>query len=116
MKQGHYFGTEIDGKWWKRYREPGYFARGSGGFDLDAAGIHFDRKLAKEPLLINWDEVTSAQLGKWHAGQWGARRPVLKVWFDRDGVSMSAGFTLSKDWPEMEQFAAAINARARRAD
>jgi hypothetical protein len=37
MKQGHYFGTEIDGKWWRRYRESGYSARGSGELDIDAA-------------------------------------------------------------------------------
>lgn len=75
---------------------------------------HFKRKLADEPLLIGWNEITSARLGKWHAGQWGSRHPVLKVAFDRDDLSLSAGFTLSRDWPEMEQLAADINTRASR--
>jgi len=114
VKKGHYFGTEIDEKWWRRYRAPGFFARGSGEFDLDTAGIHFKRKLADEPLLIGWNEITSARLGKWHSGQWGSRHPVLKVAFDRDDLSLSAGFTLSRDWPEMEQLAADINTRASR--
>ena len=46
MKRGHYFGTEIGGKWWRRYREPGFFARGSGEFDVNAAGFQFRRKLS----------------------------------------------------------------------
>lgn len=111
MKKGHYFGTVIDEKWWRRYRAPGYFARGSGEFDLDAGGIHFKRKLATEPLLIRWDELTSARLGKWHAGQWGSRNPVLKVAFNRDDLSLSAGFALSRDWSEMEKLATDINNR-----
>mgnify|MGYP001824853121 CR=1 FL=1 len=111
MKQGHYFGTEIGGKWWRRYRESGFFARGSGEFDIDAAGIHFRRKLSKAALLIGWDEIKAARTGKSHAGQWGVRRPVLKVDFARDDLELCAGFTLSRDWDETEKLAADINAR-----
>ena len=112
MRQGHYFGTEVDGKWWRRYREPGYFARGKGEYNMDEGGIHFNRMLAKETLLIGWGEVTAARIGKWHAGQWGAGRPVLKVYFERDGLKLSSGFTLSKDGPEMERLATDISAKA----
>ncbi len=112
MKQGHYFGTEIDGKWWRRYRAPGFFARGNGEFDLDVIGIHFKRKLAKELLHIGWDEITSTDVGKWHAGQWGGRRPVLKVSFHRDGLALTAGFTLSTAWPEVEKLATDIQSKA----
>mgnify|MGYP001567496802 CR=1 FL=1 len=38
MKKGNYLGTEIDEKWWKRYRSPGFFARGSGEFWM---GVRF---------------------------------------------------------------------------
>jgi hypothetical protein len=111
MKKGNYFGTEIDGKWWKRYRAPGFFARGNGEFSLDEAGIHFLRKLTKQPLTIEWREARSATVGKAHAGRWAMGRPVLKIAFTRDGSDLEAGFLLAHGWAEMEQFAADLNAK-----
>ena len=114
MKKGNYFGTEIDGKWWKRYRAPGFFARGNGEFSMDKAGIHFARLLIKEPLRIAWSEARTAALGKGHAGRWAMGRPVLKIGFERDGASLVAGFYLSSDWAEMEQLAADLTTRIAR--
>ncbi len=82
-KKGNYFGTEIDRKWWKRYRRDGLFARGNGSFWLDEAGIRFHKLLTREPFLIPWEEIRGAELGKWHAGRWAMGRPVLKVDFER---------------------------------
>jgi hypothetical protein len=31
-KRGSYLGTEVDEKWYKRYRRDGFFARGSGEY------------------------------------------------------------------------------------
>jgi hypothetical protein len=106
MKKGNYFGTEIDGKWWKRYRATTFFARGNGGFSMDADGIHFLRTLTTQPLSIRWAEATDVNLGKSHAGRWAMGRPVLKIGFERDGQSLTAGFYLSSDWEEMQRFAA----------
>jgi hypothetical protein len=115
MKKGNYFGTEIDGKWWKRYRAKGFFARGNGEFTMDDKGIHFLRLLTKEPLTIGWSEVRTATLGKGHAGRWAMGRPILKVGFERDGSTLVAGFFLTKDWSEMEQLAADLRAKASKA-
>jgi hypothetical protein len=111
MKKGNYFGTEIDGKWWKRYRAKGFFARGNGEFTMDDEGIHFLRLLTKEPLTINWSELRSATLGKAHAGRWMLGRPILKASFHRDGSDLVAGFYLSKDWAPMEELAADLQAK-----
>lgn len=111
MKKGNYFGTEIDGKWWKRYRAPGLFARGNGEFAMDDEGIHFRRLLTKEPLTISWTEARSVTLGKGHAGRWAMGRPILKIAFERDGSDLTAGFYLSSDWSEMKQLAADLNAK-----
>ena len=54
MRKGNYFGTVIDGKWWKRYRASGYFARGNGEFWLDDTGVHFRKLLTKTPSTIGW--------------------------------------------------------------
>jgi hypothetical protein len=112
MKRGNYFGTEVGGKWWKRYREAGFFARGNGEFDLDATGISFRRKLTQDPLVISWYEISTADLGKWHAGRWAMGHPILRVEFVRDGQTLCAGFLLSREWSDMETLAAEITQRA----
>ena len=111
LPPGSYFGTEIDGKWWKRYRAKGFFARGNGDFTMDEEGIRFLRMLTKEPLTIPWSEIHSATLGKSHAGRWMLGRPILKVHFRRDGSDLVAGFYLSKEWAPMEQLAADLQAK-----
>ena len=110
-KKGNYFGTEINGRWWKRYRASTFFARGNGELWLDEEGLHFLRKLTRAPLTITWAEGTGASLGKWHAGRWARGRPVLKVTFRRNDFDLSAGFYLSPDWAEMESFAADLTRR-----
>lgn len=40
--------------------------------------------------------------GKWHAGQWGAGRQIVKVIWKRNGVSLSSGFTIAANRNEME--------------
>lgn len=111
MKKGNYFGTEVNGKWWKRYRGHGFFARGNGEFSTDETGIHFRKLLTKDPLTIGWGEASGATLGTSHCGRWAMRRPVLKIAFERDDSKLVAGFRLSEDWPEMEQFTADLNTR-----
>ena len=111
MKKGNYLGTEIDGKWWRRYRSKGFFARGNGEFTMDEDGIHFLRLMTKDPLTIPWTEIRSATLGKSHAGRWMLGRPILKVGFQRDGSDLVAGFYLAKDWTPMEQLAADLQAK-----
>jgi len=114
MTNGNYFGTEINGQWWRRYRGPAFFARGNGEFSMDEAGIRFLKKLTKLPLSIPWSEVSAATLGKGHAGRWAMGRPVLKISFSREGQDLEAGFFLSPDWAEMEELAADIDRRAKR--
>ena len=111
MKKGNYFGTEIDGSWWKRYRASGFFARGNGEFWFDDDGLHFLRLMTKAPPSIAWDEMTEATIGRWHAGRWANGRPILKVGFVRDGEPLTAGFYLAKEWPPVEQVAADLNRR-----
>ena len=99
--RGTYFGTEVEGSWWRRYGARGFFARGVGEFWLDDRGLHFLKSMTKNPLVIAWHEVGRVELGRWHSGRWGMGRPILKVHFTRDGKSLVAGFTLSPDWDEM---------------
>ena len=111
MKQGNYFGTEVDGKWWRRYRGAGFFARGNGELWIDEEGLHFCKTLTASPLTISWDEITAVRLAKWHAGRSALGRPVLKVEFQRDGRDLTAGFYLSRNWDEMGQLVEDLSRR-----
>ncbi|MBW2701628.1 MAG: hypothetical protein JRF33_12500 [Deltaproteobacteria bacterium] len=113
-KKGNYFGTEIDRKWWKRFRKDGLFARGNGDFWMDEEGIRFHRKMTKTPFLLTWAELSGAELGRWHAGRWGGRRPLLKLDFERDGKILCAGFYLAADWVQMESLAKDLDAKIRK--
>lgn len=112
MQRGSYYGTEIDGKWWRRYRGEGFFARGNGEFWADEEGVHFRKTLNRVPLSIPWDEISSIRLGGWHCGRPGYGLPLLKVDFHRDGRTLTAGFRLLER--EIERLASDLRERLSR--
>ena len=71
-RAGHYFGTEVGGKWWKRYRAPGFSARGNGAWWFEEGELRFHRASTKETTRIPLRLVTGVSFGTWHAGQWNA--------------------------------------------
>jgi hypothetical protein len=102
-KAGHYMGTEIDEKWWKRYRKDGFFARGRGICWYDEKAFYFLKLLAKEPIRIPLDQIIDLRIAKWHPGQWAGGNPVLKIIWKRDGLLLSSGFLLSKKREDIEK-------------
>ncbi|MEW6440622.1 MAG: hypothetical protein AB1640_06740 [bacterium] len=93
---GSYLGTEIGGKWWKRFRRDGFFARGNGEYWLDDRALCFRRYLTKAPLIIPFEKMTGLRLGTWHAGKWVLGKPILKVLWRHEGQELSSGFYVSK--------------------
>ena len=93
---GKYFGTEIEGKWWKRYTKGKMLSRGNGTFLYDKQSISFLRKLTKTPISIDFEDILEIKSGKWHAGQWAAGRQVIKVIWKNNNQLLSSGFTISK--------------------
>lgn len=90
--KGQYLGTEIDGKWWKRYRKDGFFLRGNGHYWLEPDVLAFHRLLTSEPLRIPFSAVVSVRIGSWHAGKWLAGSPIVKIdWTAPDGTRLSSG-------------------------
>lgn len=98
---GKYFGTEIDEKWWKRYWNNKMLARGNGILSIDKKSIYFLRSLTKEPIQIEIEKIVDIKIGKWHAGQWGAGKPILKILWQTNGQLMSSGFSISKEFNEV---------------
>ncbi len=98
---GYYFGTEIDGKWWKRYTSNNMFARGSGEYWFTDEGIFFHRFFTREPLFIAFDSISAIKFGKWHSGRWGVGQKVFKVIWKKSGLKLSSGFIFAEDANEV---------------
>ena len=107
-KTGHYLGTEIDEKWWKRYKKSPFFARGNGTYHYDDKAFYFLKYLTNEPLSIPLNRIVDFKIGKWHAGRWGAGMPVLKIIWENDDLRLSSGFLLSKNREDIEKIIAEL--------
>lgn len=101
-RRGHYLGTEIDEKWWKRYRQDKMFARGNGEYWFDDTALYFRRYLTKDPIHIQFAKVSQVKIGKSHAGRWLFRSRVLKLIWENSDMILSSGFVLSKTRQETE--------------
>lgn len=104
---GHYFGTEVGGKRSKRYRAPGFSARGNGYYWFEEGELRFHRFLTRNLTRIPLRLVTGVSFGTKHAGQSNAGRPVAKVAWTLDGLELSSGFGF-RDQARADAFAAEI--------
>ena len=95
-RKGHYSGTEVDDKWWKRYKKDKMFARGTGEYWYDSQSFYFKRYLTQTPMVLRYKDIIEIKTGKWHAGQWCWGRQIIKFIWQKDGISLSSGFRLSK--------------------
>ena len=110
-KSGLYLGTEIDKTWWKRYSKDGFFARGNGLYDYDDTAFYFYRYPQNSPLVISFENIADFEIGKWHAGKWGAGLPVLKIVWKNGSHVLSSGFILSRGKEETEKIISELRHR-----
>jgi hypothetical protein len=92
---GSYLGTEIDGRWWKRYKQEGFFVRGSGQYWFDTDAYCFLRYLTKNPLRIPYAAIQRIGQGTWHAGKWIVGHPIVKIIWKSHGQALSSGIALA---------------------
>jgi hypothetical protein len=91
---GSYLGTEIDERWWKRYGQGGFFARGSGEYWFDEDALCFLRYLTKRPLRIPYAAISRIETGTFHAGKWILGHPIVKIFWQSDGHLLSSGIAV----------------------
>ena len=103
LKEGYYFGTIIDNKWWKRYKKSPYFASGNGSYNYDKNSFYFFKYPTQSPLIIDLNSINSIEIVKFFAGKWGANMPIIKINWLYDGLSLSSGFILTKDIKEAKE-------------
>lgn len=92
LKSGYYYGTEIDEKWWKRYKKPSYFMKGNGEYWLEENGIYFRRFMTQAPLMIPFDRIKDLKSGWFHAGKVGIGKIATKIIWENNGLLLSSGF------------------------
>jgi hypothetical protein len=103
-KTGHYLGTEIDEKWWRRYRKDGLFARGNGEYWIANNYFCFRRYLTTSEIVIPLKEVQEIKTGKWHSGKWAGGALVIKLLWIKNGLKLSSGFVVSQNLEETNVF------------
>jgi hypothetical protein len=107
-RSGNYVGTEVDGRWWRRYRARGFFARGNGKYWWDDGTFYFLRLLTRRPLEIPFDRVEAVRTGRSHAGRSAPWLRILKIDWTENGHRLSSGFFVSSDSNEVENLAAEL--------
>ena len=110
-RKGHYLGTEIDEKWWKRYKKDKFFARGNGEYWIDDTALYFRRYLTKDPVVIPFAKFIEVKIGKSHAGRWLLGPRVLKFIWEKDDMKLSSGFIISRNQQETEAVMADLKRR-----
>jgi hypothetical protein len=113
-RRGHYLGTEVDGKWWRRYRGRGFFARGNGRYWADSEAFHFLRYMTRTPLAIPFPRVSAVETGTRHAGRWCMGIPIVKIIWEQDGRRLSSGFVVAREPSDIENVVAELRSRIRR--
>jgi hypothetical protein len=99
-RRGRYLGTEIDGKWWKRYMKDGLMMRGNGVHWYDRSTFWFLRYLSQDPIAIPFEKMTGVRVGTWHAGRWALGLPIIKFVWENQGQSLTSGFVLAYESQE----------------
>lgn len=100
-RPGHYLGTVVDGRWWKRWRRDGLFARGNGEWWMEGRVLCFRRLWTRTPIRIELGRVVAVETGAWHAGKWAGGRTVIKLVWEDEGSRLTAGFVLAADRQEV---------------
>ena len=111
-REGYYFGTVVDGKWWKRYKKEGFFARGNGDYWLEEHDFCFRKFLSDKPIRISLQRIDEITTGKWHAGKWGGGLPVIKICWTEKGENLCAGFILANGVEECRRIVEKIRCAA----
>ncbi len=96
-QDGHYLGTEVDEKWWRRYTKDKLLARGNGKYWIEQDAFCFHRFFLKSDIRIRFEDVVDIKIGKWHSGRWYIGWPIVKIVWMKEGKRLSSGFVISRD-------------------
>jgi hypothetical protein len=110
-RKGHYLGTEIDEKWWKRHARNKMPARGIGEYWFDDTAFYFRRYLTQKPIQVPFDKIVALKIGSSHSGRWVFKKRVLKIVWKKGDLNLSSGFIVAANQQETEAFVADFKRR-----
>ena len=95
-KRGQYLGTRIDHKWWRRYSEGGFFARGNGEYWIKDGSLFFQHQAQQEPIRLPLQNIVEIVLCPCKKRFRMGTKPVIKVVWQKGDRWLSSGFALSE--------------------
>jgi len=110
LKKVYYYGTTKGKSWWRRYSGDGWLMRGAAELWIDDEGIHFKRLLTSSVQTIPFQDIQGIEFGKWHAGKWTGV-DIVKIIWQKDGMTLVSGFSLSKKKEETQKYVQMIMER-----
>ncbi len=93
-RDGHYLGTEVDEKWWKRYMGNKLLARGNGEYWIEQDAFCFHRLFTRSDIRIRFEDMMDVKIGRWHSGRWYSGWPIVTIIWMKDGKRLSSGFDI----------------------
>ena len=63
-ERGYYYGTIMNGIWWRRYIKGGWFSRGNATIWIRPEGLSFRRYLTKKIMHIPVPKIKNITTGK----------------------------------------------------
>ena len=99
-KSGHYLGTRIEHKWWRRYTEEGFMTRGNGEYWIADGSLFFQHRARQDPIHLPLCDIVEVALSPCKERAPNIGRPVVHLTWKKDGRWLSSGFILSSSAEE----------------
>jgi len=93
-QKGFYLGTEVQERWWHRYRGDKMFTRSDGEYWLDDDYFYFHRFFTRNTICVPLANILEVKIGRWHSGRWALGKYILKLVWHRNGKKLSSGFVV----------------------
>lgn len=92
-KRGKYLGTRIEHKWWRRYKEGAFVARGNGEYWIKDGSLFFQHHTSQHPICLPLQNLAEIKVCPCRSQTGGV--PVIKLVWEKDGHWLSSDFALS---------------------
>jgi hypothetical protein len=92
-KRGQYLGTRIGHKWWRRYTEGGFYARGNGEYWIKDGSLFFQHATSGQTINLPLGSLVEIKVCPCRRQTGGI--PIIRLVWEKDGSWLNSGFVLS---------------------
>ena len=109
-KRGQYLGTEIDHKWWRRYRKGGFSTRGVGEYWIKDGSLFFQHRARQNPICLPLQNIVEIVLCPCKQRFRTGNKPIVRLTWQKGDRWLSSGFALSEGIVEASGLLASLRA------